>query len=290
MVLKLSMVQGGSMKFMLFFILSSLLGGQVMADEFTSRVETIDEGEGNLPHLIKLENGRVVFLDETDKEELPAFHESMRNQEFLEIVVDEENSFESAQTVEDESALTVDAPKQTVPSLNYTPMEIPSLAQARTIFSRMRRNYQNESQCYNRAHIWAYEEFNKSALNSLKLFLFFTNRYIRNYRYDWWFHVSPMALVNEGGSSVERVLDRRYTSGPLMVNSWTNIFIYSRRKCPVVQKYNDYRNNQEKEDCYLMPVSMYFWQPRDIVSRDNNGYEKKSFIRSEVDWAYREAF
>lgn len=276
------------MKLMLFFMLFNLLGGTVFADEFTSRVDSIEEGSGNLPHLIKLENGRVVFLDDSDKDELSAFHESMRNQEYLEIVVNDENSFESAQTVENENAAPLEG--HTHSAFSYTPTVIPNLAEARSIFSRMRRNYQYESQCYNRAHIWAYEEFNRSSLNSMKLFLFFTNRYIRNYRYDWWFHVSPMALVNEEGASVERVLDRRYTSGPMYVNSWTNIFIYSRRKCPVVQKYNDYRNNQEKEDCYLIPVSMYFWQPRDIVARDNNGYEKKSFIRSEVDWAYWEAF
>lgn len=275
------------MKLLLLFVLLNL-SATAFADEFTSRVESIEEGEANLPHLIKLENGRVVFLDETDKDELSAFHESMRSREYLEIVVDEENSFESAQTVEHEDAPSLKRPVQT--ALSYNPTVLSSMNEARNVFSRMRRNYQNASECYNRAHIWAYEEFNRSALNSMKLFLFFTNRYIRNYRYDWWFHVSPMALVNEEGASVERVLDRRFTSGPLSVNSWTNVFIYSRRKCPVVQKYNDYRNNQEQEDCYLIPVSMYFWQPRDIVSRDNNGFEKKSFIRSEVDWAYWEAF
>lgn len=266
-----------------------LLSFSVLADEFTSRVEVIEEGEGNLPHLIKLENGRVVFLDENEREVITEFEESQRNGDYLEVVVDDTNSFISAETVANENSLIPEELKS-APGLSYEPTVVSSYAEANNIFSRMRRNYQNESQCYNRAHIWAYEEYKRSNLNSMKLFLFFTNRYIRNYRYQWWFHVSPMALVNEDGASVERVLDRRFTTTPRYVNSWTNNFIHSGRKCPIVQKYNDYRNNQEKEDCYLIPVSMYFWQPRDIVSRDNNGYEKKSFIKSEVDWAYWEAF
>ncbi|WP_408095961.1 protein-glutamine glutaminase family protein [Peredibacter sp. HCB2-198] len=261
----------------------------VFADEFTSRVELIEEGDGNLPHLIKLENGRVVFLDGAERELITDFEDSQRNGDYLEVVVDETNSYVSAETVENENSIVPEETKRS-PNFSYDPTVVSGYSEASSIFSRMRRNYQYESQCYNRAHIWAYEENKRSNLNSMKLFLFFTNRYIRNYRYQWWFHVSPMVLVNEDGSSVERVLDRRYTNGPRYVNSWTNIFIYSGRKCPVVQKYNDYRNNQEKEDCYLIPVSMYFWQPRDIVSRDNNGYEKKSFIKSEVDWAYWEAF
>ncbi|WPU66982.1 protein-glutamine glutaminase family protein [Peredibacter starrii] len=271
---------------LMFFFLFSF---SAFADEFTSRVELIEEGEGNLPHLIKLENGRVVFLDEEERELITDFEDSQRNGDYLEVVVDNTNSFVSAETVENENSVSPEEVK-TAPNFSYDPTVLGSYSEANSIFSRMRRNYQNESQCYNRAHIWAYEEYKRSNLNSMKLFLFFTNRYIRNYRYQWWFHVSPMVLVNEGGASVERVLDRRYTTTPRFVNSWTNIFIYSGRKCPVVQKYNDYRNNQEKEDCYLIPVSMYFWQPRDIVSRDNNGYEKKSFIKSEVDWAYWEAF
>lgn len=276
------------MKLTILFFLFGLVINAASADEFIARVDSIEEGEDNLPHLIKFENGRVVFLDGAEKDQIETFAQSMENGDYLEVVVDKRNSFESAETVEGEN----EVPPEISPerSLSYEPTVVSSYTEANNIFLRMRRNYQNESQCYNRAHVWAYEEFKRNGLNSIKLFMFFTNRYIRNYRYQWWFHVSPMALVNEGGASVERVLDRRYTSGPRYVNTWTRNFIYSGRTCPVVQRYNDYRYNQEKEDCYLIPVSMYFWQPRDIERRDNTGYEKKSFIKNEVDWAYWEAF
>ena len=77
---------------------------------------------------------------------------------------------------------------------------------------------------------------------------------------------------------------------PAAVKTWTDKFIYSKRNCPVVSKYSDYRNNQETEHCYLHPASMYFWQPRDLEKYETTGFEKTQYIPSEVNWAYREAF
>lgn len=276
----------------MIFALSFLLMANAHADFLKSRIHFIDvsnrKGED---HLLMLENGRVVFLDYREKELLNQFSSSMKKQDLLEIEVNERNDFINVKTLEQDprepkpNQMSMDGPK-----INYEPTIVPSYAAAVTIFSQMRRNYQDDSQCYNRAHIWNYEEYQRSGLNSKKLFLFFTRKYIRNYRYHWWFHVSPMVLVKEGNGVVERVIDRRYNSAPRNVRTWTNTFVYSKEACPVVAKYNDYRNNQEAQDCYLIPVSMYFWQPRDIVRRDNTGFEKKQFITSEVNWAYTEAF
>lgn len=274
------------MKFLVVF--SLFLTGFAYADRFQGKVDSIELGLGDQPHIIKLDNARVVFLDGEEKDELPLFQESLRQSEMLEVVVDKTNSFESAQTVTEETGPTGDASDS--PPMSFDPTVIGSQTEANNIFKRMRRDYQYNSQCYNRAHVWAYEEYQKTGLNSIKLFLFFTNRYIRNYRYKWWFHVSPMALLKDGDSSVERVFDRRYTGGLRAIKSWTDIFIASKRTCPRVQRYNDYRNNQETEDCYLIPVSMYFWQPRDILRRDQTGSVKVQFFKSEVDWAYWEAF
>ena len=137
---------------------------------------------------------------------------------------------------------------------------------------------------------WANEEFRVSGLKSMKLFLFFTNRYIRNYNYKWWFHVSPMTYVKEGTKVIERVLDRRYTGGPRLTKTWTDNFIYGHRSCPQVAKYSQYYNNQEKEDCYLIKSTMFFWQPRDLGYYEQTGLQKTNFIQSEIDWAYWEAF
>jgi hypothetical protein len=88
----------------------------------------------------------------------------------------------------------------------------------------------------------------------------------------------------------DRILDRRFTRSHLSIDDWTKKFIYSGRKCPIVEKYSDYRNHQETEHCYLIPVSMFFWQPKDISRRDTTGVEKTSFVNSEIKHAYWEAF
>lgn len=271
------------MKFV-FPVLMLVLAFEASAASLKSRIHSIDVApKKGVPHLIMLENGSVVFLDFREKEILKTFQTSLKHQDLLEVEVNSRNQFLSAETVEEDSpgsSAGVSAPR-----FSYEPDDVSSGA-ASSIFYRMRRDYQYNSQCYNRAHVWAYEEYKKTGLKSKKTFLFFTRRYIRNYNYKWWFHVSPSTVV--GGTDM--ILDRRYTSGPRTFNNWTRNFIYSRRTCPVVYKYYDYRNNQESQDCYLIPVSMYFWQPRDIERRDRTGYEKTQFYTSEVNHAYWEAF
>jgi hypothetical protein len=255
------------------------------AEQLESRINSIDvAAKKGVSHLIKLENGRVIFVNHNDKETLDSFRQSLSEQSLLNVEVDEKSNFISAESIDDKS---VPVSKEVAPALrvSYEPTVVSS-AEASSIFRRMRRDYQNQSQCYNRAHIWTYEEFKYSGLRSLKLFLFFTNRYIRNYRYKWWFHVSPMVSSSSG----ELVLDRRYTSGPRLKDTWTKNFIYSGRKCPVVNNYYDYRNHQEEQDCYLIPTSMYFWQPWNIQSRDNGNGSPTQYYQSNINHAYWEAF
>ncbi len=272
-----------------FLLILLTLGFRAHADSFKTRIHSIDLAKSSSQsHLILMENGRVVFVRFDQAELLDSFKESLRLQDMLEVEVDSKNNFLSAETVE--AAKVPPVATSNIKRMSYDPTVVTSYSAVSSIFRRMRRDYQNDSQCYNRAHVWAYEEFLNTGLKSSKLFLFFTRRYIRNYRYKWWFHVSPMALVKQGSSVVERVLDRRYTGGPRYVSTWTRNFVHSGRKCPVVYKYYDYRNNQESEDCYLIPVSMYFWQPRDIERRDRTGAEKTQFFNREINHAYWEAF
>jgi hypothetical protein len=272
------------MKFVLPVLLF-LFSIQIFAASLKSRIHSIDVAtKKGLSHLIMLENGSVVFLDYNQKDLLKAFQASFKQQEKLAVEVDSKNHFLGAETVEEDSPVLYSGGQ--IKRMTYDPSVISS-AEASNAFYRMRRDYQNNSQCYNRAHIWVYEEYQRTGLKSTKHFLFFTRRYIRNYNYKWWFHVSPSVEVDELGS---RILDRRYTSGTRSLNNWTRNFIYSGRTCPVVYNWYDYRSHQESEDCYLIPTSMYFWQPRDIERRDNGGSVKNSFYRSEVDYAYWEAF
>lgn len=270
----------------IFFLLSFLFLSAVHSETITSSIYGIDiSSTPDKPHLIKLENGWVVFIEQSESDELKPLLILKDLGEVLDFIIDDHYglvSYRKTQKMQEAPPLILSAVRGA-----FEPSILPDFSTAVSIFRRMRRDYQNNSQCYNRAHVWAWEEYNQSKLNSLKHFLFFTNRYIRNYRYKWWFHVSPSVLVQGLGI---QILDRRYTKGPLDVKSWTDVFIFSKKDCPVVKIYNEYRDYQEQGDCYLIPVSMYFWQPRDILYRDENGYEKKEFFRREINHAFWEAF
>lgn len=271
------------MKSVLFFLLLSF---SAYADQITSKIHSIDLSDTPVePHLILLENGNVLFLDSTEEEVLKQLKESFENEETLKFQIDKRNKLKSFGIPEKESSFSI---KDNVHlTSGYTPTVVNSSSQATAIFRRMRKDYKKGSLCYSKAHVWVWEEYHRTGLKSNKHFLFFTRRYIRNYNYKWWFHVAPSIKVKGIG---DRILDRRYTSGHRSPDSWTGIFVKSKRTCPVVKRYDDYRNHQDNEDCYLIPVSMFYWHPDDIRDRDRTGQEKTSFIQSEVDFAYKDGF
>lgn len=276
------------MKYIIFGLFTQFFLLSAMAATYTTQVHSVDRGKAGEKYLILLTNGYTAFVSEQQKSLIEAVEESQRNGDTVEIRLDDELNLMSIQTT---------LPEREEPSIepdpggmiSYDP-SILSDSEAYSAFRNMRRDYQNDSQCYNRAHIWNYEEFNRTGIKSNKLYLFFTSRYIRKFNYKWWFHVTPMAYVNGSEQANWRTLDRRYTRGPLTIRTWTNVFMLNDAFCPVVYKYSSYRNHQQEEDCFLIPTSMYFWQPRDIERQERTGYVKDSFYRSEVSHAYWEAF
>lgn len=272
-------------KSFLICIICSLTIHNAVGRTLIGKVDSLDIASSNGEvHLLKLEDGQVIFMKARDKKNLTFFKDKNRLNHILEFKINSNNDLISVKETGLQALREENDGPYTMPS--FEPTIIQDSLTLNNIFKRMRRDNQRNSQCYNRAHVWAWEEFQKTKLNSIKLFLFFTNRYIRNYRYKWWFHVAPMVkTIND-----DQVLDRLYASKPLTKSQWTKIFIYSRKSCPAVEKYDDYRNNQEVEDCYLIPVSMYFWQPRDILNRDRTGFVKTDFISSELRHAYWEAY
>ena len=278
------------MKYLMTGLVLQLMCVSAFSATLTSRIHSIDKGEKDQADIIMLESGQTAFLEKGSKSLTDSVEESLKNQDTVEIMVDKKLNVLSVQTVAPETTEEELPPvSEDVKRISYDPT-IASTAQASDAFRNMRRDYQKNSQCYNRAHIWTYEEFKRTGLKSGKLFLFFTSRYIRNYRYKWWFHVTPFAYVGGLDQSNWRTLDRRYTSGLLTTRTWTDVFMLNNAFCPVVYKYSDYRNHQQSEDCYLIPKSMYFWQPRDISREDYSGYVKPQYYNSEVNHAYWEAF
>lgn len=257
------------------------------ATSFTSTIHSIVLGKEGEEHLIKFDNSRVAFVAHDDEDLLQALEISRKEQVHIEVMRDRRNTILSAKSLEtkkSEDDFQYDSSRRDL--IPYKPTVFNYYNSALNIMSKMRTDYNKDGECYSRAHVWAYEEFKRSGLRSKKLFLFFTNRYIRNYRFHWWFHVTPMTYV---GSNM-RTLDKKYASQPVLTKTWTDIFIRTKRTCPLVKLYNTYALNQESQDCYLISDSMYSLIPRDIEKRDLSGKIKESFIARDVERSYRDAF
>lgn len=274
------------MKFLISTIFLSIFSQTVWATSFSSTIYSIDYGKKTESDIVKFDNGRVGFLDLAAKDLKLALKTCWENHQNVKVMLDRRlnivsaQSFASKENNEQERQWAEPDPEP------YRPTVLRDTNAALEMLNKMRRDYTSEGQCYNRAHVWVYEEYQRTSRKSMKLFMFFTNRYINNYRFHWWFHVTPMVHVANG----RRTLDRRYTSNPLPFKTWTDVFIKSKRTCPTVKKFDDYANYQQEQDCYLIPVSMYYVIPRDIEKRDLTGIEKTSFIQNEIDRAYKDAF
>jgi hypothetical protein len=266
----------------LFFSISS------WAEFIHSRIYELEVLPEYSEALIKFENGEVGFIKLSDKlfsKILKANDEKKK----LKIYLDGKRTIQNFETIPSRRSEYI-MPDISIENNEYQPTVLNSLTDAFFVLKTMRRDWQYSSQCYNRAHIWAFEAFELSKLKSIKLFMFFTSKYIREYRFKWWFHVSPMTYVRSHDQIRPVVLDRKFSAKPLSPKSWSDLFIYSGKECPVIKRYSEYENHQRSEDCYHIPVSMYFWQPRDIKKFEESGYQKESFFKSEIDWAYEEAF
>ncbi|MFL5786085.1 MAG: protein-glutamine glutaminase family protein [Bacteriovoracaceae bacterium] len=270
------------MKLLPFIVLIFSFSLPLHAERLTTRIHSVERSpDSKRPHIVRFENGRVGFVSSADKSVLSTLLHSKN--EWLDVELDEKSNFLGAGVVPAPKGLT----EESLPAqkrISYDPSNLSSMDDAEDIFQHMRK-VRGDHQCYNRAHVWTYDEFKRSGLKSMKLFMFFTRAYIWKYHYKWWFHVTPMTYVNNEPIT----LDHTFMKHAVPVKTWTDKFIYSKRDCPMITKYSDYSQHQDTEHCYLHPASMYFWQPRDLETYENTGYEKTDFIKWEVNWAFRDA-
>ena len=121
----------------------------------------------------------------------------------------------------------------------------------------------------------------------MKIFLFFSDRYIRDYNFKWWFHVTPMTYVKTSGGVEERVIDKEWMDGPVSMRTWTDNFMKNKASCKRIEFYSQYENQKGEEFCYLLPANMYYWQPRNLEEYERSRNERTEFDMSEVRWAYK---
>jgi hypothetical protein len=269
----------------LCFVLGSL---PLMAEVVRSPIHSVEKIESN--YLIKFENGRVGFLSAHDKS-FGAHNLQNLAGSMVEARLNEDYSVVSMKVLEEqpkESKALKILDNEEAPL--YEPTIVPSLNEATKIFKRFNPNYRRASECSNRAHVWASEEFKKTNLKSMKVYALFTASYITRVRFKWWYHVAPMLAVKEGGKVERRVMDFMFTHQPVKVKEWTDQFVFSKRPCLPTTKFSEYDVNPQTEDCYLMDGPMYNWTPTDLSNEELQGRYKTEFSQGEIRAAYSEAF
>lgn len=252
-----------------------------------SQIHSIDEGIKNDEILIFLTTGRVIRIAKSEEAKRRDFFNARDLKQWIHFKLGENHRIESYVIQSSTNKARKLALKRT--EENYTPTIIENIDLAMNYFHEAK--YVNkESQCYNRAHIWAYEWFKKYSIYSIKTWIFFTRRYIRKYKFDWWFHVSPSVRLMHNGIQKEMVMDVKYARGPLDLKNWTNIFMRDDANCPMVKTYSDYANYPESGSCFTMRTSMFYYQPIDIEIKESWGTIKANWYDEEIKQAYLEAF
>lgn len=228
---------------------------------------------------IKFHNGEVGFY-----RELPP----LSNGDTVEVSIDGSRNILS---IVPTSPLKL--PRKSLPGSltnDFSPSELPDYSSARRLMNSFRSGRSDDSQCYDRAHVWTYEAMKTKTISLTKKWIFFADHFIQKYKFKWWFHVAPVALVRMNGEVTERIMDREFADVPLKVKLWTDIFLESKKECQEIQVYTDYSRHPGEADCYLISSTPYFWQPRDLEEFANSGLQKLNFYDWEIDWAYEHSF
>jgi hypothetical protein len=284
-----------SLLLLTLFVLAPFTYADVAQTTIQTRVVGIDQAEvPGQDHLVMLSNdGRVGFLSPSNLEILQTLLMGVpQNTEFA-VTLDANHYITAVKALtspKPEAASSSQAFHPLDVAENYTPTLVANDQVLNAIFAELNPNWSSDTQCYDKAEVWSYEEFNKRNLHSKKVFLFFTSKYIREFRYQWWFHVSPFVLVNENGVTHEKVIDETFLATPTDIDTWTQIFMQPKMPCPSVDHYSDYANHQNESYCYVIKTSMYFWQPKDIQALESGTPAKTSFPAFDVKTAYSDGF
>jgi hypothetical protein len=266
------------------FILFMALG--YASDKVTGRIVYIDRGE-------EIDRASLIFLD--DGKILKSTIEQANKLALLDLdtIVHfniDSNRFITSVLISNDVVKKESNKNLLPPLVNFEPTVLQNMDEATNVFKNFRRKETPWSQCYNRAHVWAYETKNRFNINTMKVFMFYTTKYIREYNFPWWFHVAPLTLVSEDGGISEKVLDPYFAKNPLTLKDWTKLFIQNRPTCPVISQYSDFQKNERDEYCYLYKSSMYYVQPIDLENFEKYGKTKTQWKNFEIKRAYRNSY
>lgn len=162
----------------------------------------------------------------------------------------------------------------------FAPTDLQSVEEANDIFKNMLNDGDKRfSECFKRAHMWAYDMWSNLGIRSEKIFIFFTKRYAILEEFEWWFHVAPLVSV----AGEDYVLDGTFMSKPVPLKEWKDYFIKSSEiTCPMIDRYQEFEEHQWSRLCYLMKVPMYFLSPLNIQNRDKRGVDRNHWVLEEL--------
>lgn len=263
-----------------------ILSESALGLELRTRVLDVDiSSNPRASMLVFFASGHVGKLSAGNKFRSELLDVRDRRQKIFVLLDDDREITELREIAEDEH----DPMRLKAGTIAGPPSVLNSLAMAQMFFKEARYK-DKESQCFNRAHVWSYEWKKKYNVNTSKLFIFFTPRYIREHDFHWWFHVAPLVHVAIPPDIKERVMDRKYQSGPVSIREWIDTFMEKGTSCRTVKTYSEYANYPESGDCFLIRADMYTYWPLDLELLELNGIRKTSWIEEELKQAYLDAF
>jgi hypothetical protein len=176
------------------------------------------------------------------------------------------------------------------PILNSYITDFKTEESVQKIFAKLNKKTKRRSQCYNRAHVWSWDLYhyfhNDRRIQTGKVWIYFTKKYIRAYGHKWWFHIAPYLTVN----GEERVIDRVFSKSPESIQNWTNRFIKTNEVCPEVKLYSEYKSRIYTDNCIIMKSSVFYWQPQHLKKAELNGTEKTEWVKAQLNRAYSDVF
>lgn len=223
-------------------------------------IHSVVRGHNGEPHLVKFLSGAVEFIEPHETVKLLAYEAKVQTPTQKSMLLFQEEPFEPSIVPDD---------------------------QITTIFKRMNPYMKRKSECSDRAHVWAWDEFNRSGIKSQKAFLMLTDTYIKRTRFKWWFHVAPMYTTTSGQKIV---MDFQFLDRPVTFTEWKDNLVFSKRECVTDFNFLDYNAGADQtQDCYVKFEPMYYYVPGDIGFREQ-GRPKTGWSASQVNASRSRAF
>lgn len=291
-----------------FFALMTMLFliGQSNASTNLIGIEKIDTVEGDETSVaIYATNGLIYEIDSSDKETIEQAILAKENKQLISIEVTNFSESEDILGLRNQ-ILDIERlsrrtdefrARQNTNKFFYDPKQLNNdyvtnfrdQRRVDEIFRSQRTDVKEKSQCYNRAHVWSWEmrrySENGRVVQPGKMWMYFTKKYIRAYRFKWWFHIAPYVQLN----GEEVVMDKKFLRGPISTRGWTDFFIQPRTECQNISRYSQYENNPNDGHCFLMRTSVHYYQPYQAENLEKGtGQEQTSWQQWELKQAYKD--